>query len=806
MASLAAGRKVPIALLYQAPALHAHLKQALTELGARVVYDTPAASFDRSALSESGAEVVVINLDPDVDEEFEQLGDLLADEQLKVIFNDGEVSSRLEGWDQARWARHLAAKILGVQDTNPPRPAGASAIPVKVKATSEAAASEDRSFELHGHELAAALSADTADAISKTRAALVTKDEPVAPKLVAKPGPGETPTLELPVGSLLGNIPESGFSEQRRPAGAAEPPPPTPPTDAVAAEFDSVMRDFGFLDGTVPAEAAAEPQEMPADALSFDDTAAPQAADAVTSAKNPFDALAFDEDFASEATLDATVELQAPSSARAATASPALGMDDFSLDFELPAAGAPGAGALEDLSLEDSSGAAGTSEFDIGALQLEDLDLPESAAANAPAEVPRGLDDMLDAISLETHKNPVPTPVAPATKPATAAEPAKPASAVAPPAARPSATPAKTPVIREDFLASLSLEPVDENDESPKPPATAKPAAAAPAAPRASSPPPESVSKFDLSALSLEPIDEDASATPAIGRASFKVDESPAKPASPAPAAARGPGAAAPASASDDGLSLEGLDFDLDEITPIEKATSTAAGGAESDPAETELMAELEAMVAQTERAAAAAAAATAPGEGPVKRVWVLGASIGGPEAVREFVAGLPPGAPALFLLAQHMGADFQELMTQQLARATSLRVRNVVDGDNVAHGEIVIVPIGHRLRVDTHGTVRMSSLEASSPYSPSIDQVLMDVADRFGADAGAIIFSGMAHDAIDGSVYLAQKGGKVWVQDPATCVISSMVDGARDAGVVSFTGSPVELAQQFQIEFGGAS
>ena len=70
-------------------------------------------------------------------------------------------------------------------------------------------------------------------------------------------------------------------------------------------------------------------------------------------------------------------------------------------------------------------------------------------------------------------------------------------------------------------------------------------------------------------------------------------------------------------------------------------------------------------------------------------------------------------------------------------------------------------------------------------------------------AAAGAIIFSGMAHDAIDGAAYLASKGGTVWAQDPNTCVISSMVDGAIDAGVVSHTASPVDLARRFNQQFG---
>ena len=106
------------------------------------------------------------------------------------------------------------------------------------------------------------------------------------------------------------------------------------------------------------------------------------------------------------------------------------------------------------------------------------------------------------------------------------------------------------------------------------------------------------------------------------------------------------------------------------------------------------------------------------------------------------------------------------------------------------------------RLLIDRSGEVRLEALSEPSPYSPSIDQVLFDVADRFGADASAIIFSGMAHDAIEGVKHLKRKGGKVWAQDPTTCVVSSMVDGAKAAGVVEQIASPKELARHFNARF----
>jgi len=175
----------------------------------------------------------------------------------------------------------------------------------------------------------------------------------------------------------------------------------------------------------------------------------------------------------------------------------------------------------------------------------------------------------------------------------------------------------------------------------------------------------------------------------------------------------------------------------------------------------------------------------------------VLGASIGGPEAVRDFLGALPANFPALFVLAQHMGEEFLELMSAQLAKSVQLTVRNPTHGERVSHGDVLIVPTTHRVQIDKEGVVKMAHLPEKTQYTPSIDQVLRDVADAFGDRAGAIIFSGMAHDAIEGSKYLKSKGGTVWVQDPDTCVISSMVDGAREAGVVSFMGSPQQLAQK---------
>ena len=48
------------------------------------------------------------------------------------------------------------------------------------------------------------------------------------------------------------------------------------------------------------------------------------------------------------------------------------------------------------------------------------------------------------------------------------------------------------------------------------------------------------------------------------------------------------------------------------------------------------------------------------------------------------------------------------------------------------------------------------------------------------------------------------QYEGKIWAQSADTCVISSMPDSVREAGLVSYSGSPEALALKIAILYMG--
>lgn len=179
------------------------------------------------------------------------------------------------------------------------------------------------------------------------------------------------------------------------------------------------------------------------------------------------------------------------------------------------------------------------------------------------------------------------------------------------------------------------------------------------------------------------------------------------------------------------------------------------------------------------------------------KNVWVLGASLGGPEALKRFLSEIPKDLPVAFIVAQHLGENFVSLLAEQLDRYTEFNVTVPKAGHVIRHHEVLITPTDERLVINPIGAVELNKIIVPTKYTPSINHAISDVALRYKHNAGAIIFSGMCDDGVDGCEVLVAKGGQVWVQDADSCVISAMSDSVAKKVAVNFSGTPEMLAKQ---------
>ncbi len=186
-----------------------------------------------------------------------------------------------------------------------------------------------------------------------------------------------------------------------------------------------------------------------------------------------------------------------------------------------------------------------------------------------------------------------------------------------------------------------------------------------------------------------------------------------------------------------------------------------------------------------------------APANGNHFAVWVLGASLGGPIACREFFNHVGANLPVSFLVAQHIGANHVELLAQQLNRDSAVQVIPAVVGAGLRKGLAVVAPVDQRLTFDARKQIVFQDRDPHCIYTPSIDHVIGDTIAAYGENVNIIIFSGMGHDGEQGCRLATEHGCQVWAQNSESCIISSMPDHARDTGAVSFSGTPRQLAER---------
>ncbi|ASP38179.1 chemotaxis protein CheB [Bacterioplanes sanyensis] len=177
--------------------------------------------------------------------------------------------------------------------------------------------------------------------------------------------------------------------------------------------------------------------------------------------------------------------------------------------------------------------------------------------------------------------------------------------------------------------------------------------------------------------------------------------------------------------------------------------------------------------------------------------VWVLGASLGGPEAVKEFLDALPEGLPLAFVYAQHIDPRFENTLGQSIGRHCDYQMRAFAPGYRLCSGDVLVAPIRQEFCFDGAGLTVDKGHQWPGPYGPSIDQVILNVDHYYGHRAGYILFSGMGNDGSEAIVSLADGHGPIWAQSSSSCASSSMPDSARETGRTSYTGDPYQLALQ---------
>jgi chemosensory pili system protein ChpB (putative protein-glutamate methylesterase) len=191
---------VRVALLARPGDARDQLRRALAELGAQLVAEGDPAELDPGTVAGEKPSVVLVSLEPAVEDALSRFDDLLAAPGVEVMYDDAEVTRQLDGWDLARWARHLAAKLVG-SDLLPPAPGGADHLP-EYDLSPQPGAPRTPAQEM-AHEKLEDYAAESLDLSEWVPSTPSLADAPVdAPGQPVEPSLEEEADLELDLGDL----------------------------------------------------------------------------------------------------------------------------------------------------------------------------------------------------------------------------------------------------------------------------------------------------------------------------------------------------------------------------------------------------------------------------------------------------------------------------------------------------------------------------------------------------------------------------------------------------------------------------
>ena len=161
----------------------------------------------------------------------------------------------------------------------------------------------------------------------------------------------------------------------------------------------------------------------------------------------------------------------------------------------------------------------------------------------------------------------------------------------------------------------------------------------------------------------------------------------------------------------------------------------------------------------------------------------VIGASVGGLEALSLILACLPADFAAPILLVSHVGSR-KTALPEVLGRCCALPVRHARDGEPVLPGHVLLAPPGrHMLLTLAAGqpTIKLNHGPREHYTRPAIDPLFRSAARTGGANVVGLILSGYLGDGTAGLQAIKACGGKAVVQDPADALAPSMPQSALD-------------------------
>jgi two-component system chemotaxis response regulator CheB len=176
------------------------------------------------------------------------------------------------------------------------------------------------------------------------------------------------------------------------------------------------------------------------------------------------------------------------------------------------------------------------------------------------------------------------------------------------------------------------------------------------------------------------------------------------------------------------------------------------------------------------------------------KDIIVVGASVGGIEALRTIAGGLPKEFPASVFVVLHVAPQSPGILAEILDRAGMIPAANASDRERIKPGRIYVAPPDQHLIIEPN-RVRLTRGPKENRFRPAVDPLFRSAAQVYGPRVVGVILTGYLDDGAAGMLAVKQLGGTCVVQDPQDALAPSMPASAMQQVKVDYCLSIEEIA-----------
>ena len=137
-----------------------------------------------------------------------------------------------------------------------------------------------------------------------------------------------------------------------------------------------------------------------------------------------------------------------------------------------------------------------------------------------------------------------------------------------------------------------------------------------------------------------------------------------------------------------------------------------------------------------------------------------------------------------VYVRVQHLDPTHESALTELLARATEMPVRQVTDAMPVDPNRVYVIPPNVDM-VISQGILRLTPRTETRGHHMPIDRFLRSLAEDKGSNAIGVILSGTASDGTLGLAAIKGEGGITFAQDEKSAKYDGMPESAIAAGCV---------------------